>query len=402
VEHKDNNLGAEATALIGTTVRDIMAKPYAGQRAKLSVAQSLLSVAAGYDPEADAIREREHKRSIAFRQWIRYGENRLSPEHLRLLNEQRDMLTSDSGAYPGTPASTGMLGAYFTPLDFREQVESAMKFTGPMQEVSNVIETPNGRLYTMPSDNDTSISGEFISENQSVTDADVAGIAQEILGSYLVSSKMIRISISLLEDAGFDAPAYIAGRLGIRLGRIIEQALTIGVGGGTAPTGIMVAASQGAVAVGAGANDGVSGANSIGSSDVAALEASVDFAYRRDAAFMASPSVLQQLRAQRDQKGALLFPGLQSAELRLLQYPFLVNPSMAEIQSESSSPAVSNAVLAFGSFKHFAIRRTPLVLKRLAERFAEYRQVAFIAYYRVDSNLLDGGGGAVKYLSTIY
>jgi HK97 family phage major capsid protein len=320
------------------------------------------------------------------------------------------MIGGDSGAFPGTPAATGMSGSYFVPLDFRREVESALKYAGPMLEVSNVLETPTARLFSLPSDSDAisasgSGSGEFMSENQSVSDADVAGINQQTLGGYLVSSKMVKMSISLLEDAGFDAPSYIAGRLGLRLGRAMEPMFTTGSGNGQ-PTGFITGATQAAIAVGASQNDGISGANSIGSSDVAALEASVDYAYRKQGAiFMCNPSTtLQAMRAQRDQKGALLFPGLQSAELRLLNYPLVPNPNMDQLQTQSSSPQVTRNVLAFGCFKKFILRfgGGGLILKRLDERFAEYRQVAFIAYYRVDSNLLDGGGGAIKYLSTVY
>jgi HK97 family phage major capsid protein len=50
--------------------------------------------------------------------------------------------------------------------------------------------------------------------------------------------------------------------------------------------------------------------------------------------------------------------------------------------------------VAFGACKKFVIRRAPLRVQRLEERYAENGQIAFIAFRRVDSNLIDGCAGA--------
>jgi hypothetical protein len=46
----------EVAGLVGSTVRDIMNKPYGSQRAKVSVSQSLLRIAEGYDSDATRFR----------------------------------------------------------------------------------------------------------------------------------------------------------------------------------------------------------------------------------------------------------------------------------------------------------------------------------------------------------
>jgi HK97 family phage major capsid protein len=393
--HMLDNVYAQRRSVIAGQVRDLINVRGPRNAFQKGMLDALLKEAADLENGID--REHERKKTEAFRSWIRVGDR---APNLNLLRENRDMGTSNSGAYPGSTT------AFEVPLGFRDEVESAMKYGGPLQELATTIDTGNGRLYPMPSDNDTAVNGEFLAENQSVSLADVGVIGQEILGSYLVSSKMVRMSVSLLEDSGFDAPAYIAGVLGRRLGRAMENAFCNGAGGGTGPTGIMTAATQAAIAVGAGGNDGVSGPNSIGTFDLAALESSVDYAYRKDAVFMCHPSTMQAMRALRDKVGNMIFPDLHGgqtdAQNRLFNYPLYLNPWMDQIQAEASSPALTRNVLAFGSFKKLVIRQATPVLIRLRERFAEYRQVAFVCLWRVDSNLLDGGGGAVKFLSTVF
>ena len=389
-----DNVFSQRRSVIAGQVRDLI--NVRGARTSFHKEQLAALLREADELEHGIDREQERKKDNAFRNWIRLGDR---AANLNLLKEKRDMGTGGSGAYPGSTQG------FEVPLDFRNQVESAMKYAGPMQSLATTIDSVDGRLYPMPSDNDTAVSGEFIQEQQSVSLADVGSIGQTILGSYLVSSKMVRISVSLLEDAGFDAPSYIAGRLGIRLGRAMEQMFTTG-SGVNQPTGIMTAASQAGITAGAVLNDGVSGTNSIGTSDVANLEASVDVLYRKDAAFMCHPDTLASLRAQRNKIGSEVFPDLNGgqadAQNRLNNYPVMVNPNMDTLQANSSSPQVQRNVLAFGSFKHFIIRRTTPVLIRLRERFAEFREVAFVCFWRVDSNLIDGGGGAVKYVSTVY
>jgi HK97 family phage major capsid protein len=381
--------------IVADQIRDLIKIRGPRTQAQKQTLESLLDETR--ELEAGISREYEVKKDLAFRAWIRYGERRLDYDQRSML-EHRDMTegTPSGGAYPGS--SEGFL----VPLGFRSQVESAMRFAGPMMDVGTVVDTPTGNVMPFPMVNDTGEAGLFLLEGQQVSLSDIGAIAQTVMGSYLVGSSL-RLSISLLEDSsGFDAPGFISRVLGVRLGRALEPAFTTGAGGGTGPTGFITASSQAGVAVGAGANDLVSASNSLGSGDVASLLNSVDPSYRKDAIFMCHPSTLQALQSQRDQRGALLFPELRNSELRLLNYPLVLNPQMDQLQTQSSSPQVTRNVLAFGDFKRMVIRRGPMTLIRLSEKYAEFRQVAFLCLYRVDSNLIDGGGGAIKYISALY
>ena len=73
-------------------------------------------------------------------------------------------------------------------------------------------------------------------------------------------------------------------------------------------------------------------------------------------------------------------------------YPYVINQSMPTI-------AASANTMLFGSLQKFIMRRVKdLSILRLDERFAEVGQVAFIAFSRIDSRLVDAGTHPICYL----
>ena len=54
----------------------------------------------------------------------------------------------------------------------------------------------------------------------------------------------------------------------------------------------------------------------------------------------------------------------------------------------------------FGALKKFRVRNVKgFTLLRLAERYAELHQVAFLAFTRMDSHVMDAGTDPVKYIT---
>jgi len=390
----------ERRRTIGNTLRNMLYKTSpltAHEREQINGLNEELNLI-----EGDFQAERDQLRAKAFSNWLRRGgapssqQKGITPEERSLIAEIRDMGTGGAGAYPGITV--------FAPVSFMDMVTSATKYVGPMldPEVATAHDTATGAPFAFPADNDTATTGEMVAENQQVTSSDVATISAAYLGSFKFSSKIIKVSMELAEDAGFDFAAYLARVFGVRLGRIINTKFTTGVGT-TEPTGIVTAATQGAVAVGATGNDGSSGLNTIGSDDLANLEQSVDPTYRVGARWMVHPNTLGALRRQKDKEGRLLFPSLaEGTGNTLYGYPISLNPNMDQLQANTSSPPVARKTVLFGDFKRYTIRRAPLHIVRLDERFADFGEIGFIATWRMDGNLVDGGGGAVKYLVNNY
>jgi HK97 family phage major capsid protein len=330
------------------------------------------------------------------------------PEELRMINaelrsmgipELRDMGSGGQGAYPG--ATTG----FFVPVGFIDKVMEALKYYGPMLKGGpgdpTIFDTTTGQPLPFPTDNDTTVTGELIGEGQQVTTADVT-LGQIILGAYKFSSKLVKVSIELLQDSAFDFDAYLVKKFGTRLGRVINTYTTTGTGT-SQPTGLVTQATLGATAIGDSNNNGTSDStNTIGSDDLINLEHSVDPLYRPGSKYMMHDSTLRFLKTIKDKYGRPLWlPGLAvGAPDTINSYGYEINNDMGTLQTQSSSPQVTVKSILFGQLPIFMIRRVKdLSVIRLEERFADYGQVAFLGFARLDSNLLDAGTHPVKYLA---
>ena len=226
-----------------------------------------------------------------------------------------------------------------------------------------------------------------------------------ILSSYKFSSKITKVSRELLTDEEISLDAYLARIFAVRLARIASQYLTTGTGVNQ-PMGFLNSSTivNAGVAVGAGANDGTSGPNSLGLADFATLESSVDVAYRGRAKWMCHPNTLGSLRRAVNKQGSALFPGLQNSPdgvNRIFNREIVTNPNMDVLQSMPSSPLVTRKPIALCDFSRYTVRRTPLVVYRIDERFAEFFQTAFLAFQRLDANFTDQGACAA-HLETAY
>jgi HK97 family phage major capsid protein len=309
------------------------------------------------------------------------------------------------------------LGGYFVPKGFVYDVEEALKYYGPMLLTSEIMDTATGQPLPYPTDNDTTIMGELVGEGQQVSDKDVT-IGQVLFGAWKFSSKMVKLSLELMQDSAFDMESYLKKKLAIRIGRIYNNQFTVGTGT-NAPNGIVTAviaacgtpsatAWAGAnngygiplIASGAATNDGgaETGGTSIGSQDIDNLEHTVDPLYRRGAGYMFHDQTLRRIKVLLDKYGRPLWkPSVSSGEPdRLNDYPFYINNDMTPVPATATTN--QNTVL-FGQLDKYVIRRVKeLGIITLRERFADYGQLALIGFSRADGQLLDAGTHPICYL----
>jgi HK97 family phage major capsid protein len=311
--------------------------------------------------------------------------------------ELRDMGSGGQGAYPG--ATTG----FFVPVGFTMAIEEALKYYGDMLNVGEILPTATGQPLPYPTDNDTTIMGELIGEGQQVTTQDVS-IGQITLGAWKFSSRLVKVSLELLQDSAFDLESYLIKKFATRLGRILNNQFTIGTGT-SAPQGIIVGATLG---IGSGTtpvligNDNLTSPDTtqqVGYQDLVNLEHSVDPLYRRTgktltAKWMFHDSTLRYIKTLKDLFGRPLWvPSVEvNATDKILGYTYSINNDMATL-------AANNITVAFGALEKYLIRRVmDMRVLRLEERFADYGQVAFLAFTRYDARLLDAGTHPVKYI----
>ena len=350
-------------------------------------------------PESRSIIEDLHSRYFAAMKDYLLNGSEMSPESRAILRgsdpafkamgtEFRDMGTGGGNALQGSG------GGYFVPVGFVYDVEEALKYYGDMLNVSTIMDTATGQPLPYPTDNDTTVSGEIVGEGVQVTTADVT-LGSITFNAYKFSTKMVKVSIELLQDSAFDLETFLKNKFAIRLGRILNTKFTVGTGTNE-PKGIIVAATASTQTVIGDDNAGTPDPTTqIGYTDLVNLEHQVDPLYRRGAKFMMHDQTLRYLKTLKDKYGRPLWvPGVAvNAPDEILGYGYSINNDMAQL-------GTGHKVVAFGQLQKYMIRRVKeLAVMRLSERFADYGQVAFLGFARYDGNLLDAGTHPVVYVA---
>jgi len=280
----------------------------------------------------------------------------------------------------------GAVGGYTIPDETMRSLEVALLTYGGMRQVATIIRTDTGADLPWPTTNDTGNLGVLLGENQQVTQQDVA-FGQLVLQAYKYSSKMVLVSVELLQDNAVNLAQFLGTALGERIGRITNQHFTTGTGV-SQPMGLVTAATQGTVA-GAGSTTSASYDNLVD------LEHSIDPAYRTGARFMWHDTTLKAFKKLKDTTGRPLWaPGIAvSNPDTVLGYPYTINQDMPVMAANAKS-------ILFGQLAKYIIRDVRgVTLMRLDERYADYHQVAFLAFARYDGDLLDAGTHPVKYFA---
>lgn len=323
----------------------------------------------------------------AFTAYLRYGLQDLTVE-------QRSMLQANFQAEQRAQGTTtGAAGGYTVPEGFWAKVTETLKYYGGVLAAgAEVISTSTGQALPWPTNDDTSNTGALLSENTQIAAQDLT-FGQKQLGGYTYTSKLILVALQLLQDTGIDIEPFVARKAGERLGRIYNAHQTTGTGS-SQPQGVITGATTGKT---------TASGTAIIYNEIVDLIHSVDVAYRQapasDVAFMMHDLVLAYVRKIRDDSGGsglgrpIWEPSVQvGVPDSLLGYRVVVNNDMA------STVATTNKTMAFGNFRAGYVVRNVNggQLMRLAERYADYLQVGFFAFGRMDSLVQDTS--AVKLL----
>jgi len=284
--------------------------------------------------------------------------------------------------------STTTTGGYTTADATMRALEFALLAYGGMRSVATTLRTDTGGPLPIPTSDDTANKGEIIAENTTYNELEMT-FGQLVLDAWKYSSKYIKASVEFMQDTSINPAEFIGNALGIRIARITNDHFTTGTG--SQPNGIVTAATSSGVTF--------SGTNTVTADNLTDLIHSVDPAYRDNGRFMFHDGGLKMIKKVKvlqysgDTVGMPLWiPGLTSGQPdRILGYEYTVNQSMA-------TPATTVKSILFGDFSKYIIRDVrDVTLVRLDERFAEFGQVAFLAFSRHDGDLLDAGTHPVKY-----
>jgi HK97 family phage major capsid protein len=319
----------------------------------------------GGDAEEQAKRYNE-----AFGIYLRGGMDRLTPD-------QRNMMMDRQVDLRAMGAGIDTAGGFTVPDEFRNIMTETMKAFGGLLGLADVITTSTGADLKWPTNDDTGNEGEILGENQPAGEQDL-NLGGKTLKAHIFSSKQVKLSMALLQDSAFSLESWVPKKLGERIGRRSARAWTTGTGVDQ-PEGLTVAGAVG--------KQGASGqTTSVIYDDLIDLEHSVDSAYRAGARYLMNDATLKVIRKLKDTQGRPLWVPVPAPG-----FPSTINGFEYSLDNSMPVPAASAKTIAFGDFKAgYVIRQVQAVQTlRLVERYAEYLQVAFLGFARMDGGIQD-------------
>ena len=312
----------------------------------------------------------------AFKHYLRNGMNAM-PDEYRAVAVPRFQAAQGTGS--------DAAGGYTVPEGFYGQIISAELAFGGMLDpgVCDVFNTSTGNPLPIPTDNDTANEGAILGENSQSGEQDVT-FGAVTLNGHTYTSKIVRVANQLLQDSAFNLEAFLAGKLGMRVARIMHRHFTTG-DGASKPTGVVNASTA--------AFTSASG-TAITPDEIIDLAHSVDPSYRNGARYMMNDNTLKALKKVKDGDGRYIWTsGLAFKEPDTINgYSYTVNQHMADI-------ATGAKAMLFGNFQKYMIRNVAgIMVLRLVERYADYNQTGFVMFQRADGNLVDAGTRPIKHI----
>ena len=313
----------------------------------------------------------------AFNAYLRKGMNGINAAEARALAELRGtdtQITTNDG-----------LGGFLVPENWSDFVSATELFKSDIEQVATILRTSNGQYFNLPANNDTSVVAAILGEGtaESVSDMTFTNVKFE---PYTYSSKIVKVSNQLMSDNAFDLASFVGSQLANRLKRGINAHLTTGTGS-SQPQGIVAGSAAGKTAA---------SATAVTISEVMDLFYSVDASYRNapGAGWMMNSATAKAIRVLgfgSSNDFPAYVPGMEvGAPDMLFGKPVYINEDMDGI-------ATGNKSIIFGDLKQYYVHEAGGVqLLRLNERFADALSTGFIAYRRIDGNVLQSS--AIKHL----
>ena len=160
------------------------------------------------DGGTDALKDKEQHKSRVFEQFIAFGESSLNADELKVLNGMRNGFDREN--MRALSVGTNAAGGFLVPEGFANRITDAKVAFGGMREAATIIETESGNDLPWPKSNDGAgptnpNKGVILAENTQVAEKDII-YSSVTLQAFKYSSKLIRVSIELLQDS-FRAPS---------------------------------------------------------------------------------------------------------------------------------------------------------------------------------------------------
>lgn len=306
---------------------------------------------------------KEERQAKAFESYLRHGFAELSSEEK---SELRAM-----------GATNAAKGGVITPTNFVNKVVESMAMYGGLSSVATLLNTQDGRAMTWGVSDGRTDMGEMLAENTEASKSDPEFSSVEI-GAKKGSSKIILVSNELLQDGGIDVDAFIARRIGQRLGRLESYQIVQGDGTDKNVKGLnrqVKLKHQAASATG------------VTYEDLISLKHKVDPAYRNGpkTRWAFNDDTLKGFKLMKDNMGRPLWmPSVAG------QAPATIDSDEYVIDQAIDSAGAGKNSIFYGDWQSLILRRVKyLTMRRLTERYAEFDQMGFLGFHRFDVLLED-------------
>lgn len=318
-----------------------------------------------------------------FKRFLISGMDELEPEERQTLRGRAHIPQKGTPEARALGILQGQTGGYTVPEGFWARISEVQKWYGGVDQLgANEITTMNGADLPWATNDDTGNVGALLGENVQVTDLDVS-FGARVLSAHTYTTRQIKVSLQLLQDSAFDIESFIVKKFGQRLGRVHNRDFTNGTGIAQ-PQGYITGLTK---TLNVGVNDVIS------YTDVLGLTHTVDpaYRYRPGVKLVFHDKVLQSLQALVDsQQRPLWLPSVRDGVPdTFLGYPYVINNDM--VASTGSAAAAGSCIMAFGDFEQgYVVRKVKgATMIRLDERYADFLQVGFLGFDRVDGMVDD-------------
>lgn len=334
--------------------------------------------------EVETPEQAEEKRAadyeLAFGQYMRGGLEVCTMEQRAMLMENWQAAGTEHRAQA---VGTNSAGGYLVPPGFRTVLLDTMKAFGGLLNLATVINTSTGNPLQWPTVDDTGNVGAILTENTQISQQDVT-FGTKTIGAYVYTSKLVLVSLQLLQDSAFDLNNWLPRKLGERIGRATAAHFITGTGTGQ-PEGIATNVTVG--------KTGATGqTTTVTYDDLVDLEHSIDPAYRNsNTRYLMNDATLKVIRKLKDTQNRPLWLPVPTPG-----FPATINGYEYTIDQGMPVPAANAKSILFGDFRAAYIIRqvSDVQMVRLAERYADFLQVGFFGFSRLDAKPNDSN--AVK------
>jgi HK97 family phage major capsid protein len=280
-------------------------------------------------------------------------------------------------------AIDGVAGQVILPSMVQTEVESAMKGIGGFQDAVSKVNTTTGANMSWPTINTTAEKGVWLGQNEQGERQQPTFSVVEFVANTL-RTKLIPISLELVQDAGFDITQFLVQEMAKQLSAGLNLAITSG-SGVKQPKGILADAASAAGAK----------ATSISFDDLLTLMTAVDASYWNPASFMMNPNTFVKLAKIKGSDGQYIMNPVVQAGFNPVLYghKVVLNSDMPDIGA-STTPII------FGDLSKYKLRIVrDMFFTRLNEILAEYNAIGVYGFMRVDGKLIDAGTHPVAKLT---